>query len=691
MEENTDIITDDKEVEESQDPKPAIPDQKNLDRKDDNSNSEKSLIDRKLLKENFKSRKQEFSHEDSNSDKKFTEDSTSSSSESYRDSQKEKDFNPYRLRSEEWLESNKRKINAEINGLNKEEEDLIDKIYRLKEELRLSPAGEDKINLQIKIERRKEERDICLNKREPLENQIDAISEELERRRKEGQQDNEDIRSASIEALFIENEHIEITILYVATFFPELSLGDFKRVVSRFLGERKVSVTKSQTIIEDGKSKTIEIEEEHSLAKKWQDSILEPNKADKTLKRCCLKVIRRESALVVDFSSSYLRTKCVKYFHEEQALYIEEQYKTIQEFLFDTSEHIANSAINLLAEAAIYYPNDYGAEWLLYITATAEAIESELLFERVSKLIFHMQIILEPAKAQQIIKTFLNYLLSQEKDYVFGIILYLINKQLYSSFLTNKIDSLKQLFDWLKQVLDRENKDRKADAYSVLERLLTQRGSHNYIYDVLGILKDWLPNPDRSHGNYSPSNQAALLLIVSYCDETISKLSIDKYGDWPSKYPLFTSIYNDSNNAVTLADTSLNILVSLLFQPSVNQKLAISYALPDEMDAIQFIGYLIAEWFAILHGLQEDKLNLEASKLARSLLYQVVIVSKRLEQKQLNEFWGVLANLYLEEAANYAQSGTNNQDKRELVCRRKLVKELRNCFKALQQEMLTVG
>lgn len=387
----------------------------------------------------------------------------------------------------------------------------------------------------------------------------------------------------------------------------------------------------------------------------------------------------------MDFSFPYLRTKFIQYFHEEQAFYIKEQYERVQDLLFDISDHVANNAINLLAEAAIYYPNDYGADWLLKIANFAKyIIKSKLLFERVSKLIFQMQIILEPVQSQRILKRFLDTLIAQERSYVFEITLYLINEQLHSNFLANRINLLKQLLDWLKQVLDQGSKEQKADAYDVLERLLAQRDSHEYIYDILGILKAWLPEPERPPEKYSPSNQAALLLLVSYCAETIERLPIENYGCWPSKYPLFKSIRNDSD-----VDSSLNLLVSWLFQPRGNQGLAINYVFSDE-DAIQFIGFLIAEWFTILYGLKEDQLSPEASKLADSLLRQAIIVSRRLEQKRLIEFWTLLAKIYLEKAAISAQSAIHNKSKREFVYRRKLVKELRERFKALQQEILTV-
>jgi len=586
--------------------------------------------------------------------------------------------NLHRSKPEQWLQKELKKINKDIGILDEEDDHLTNEISDINEELRYLSYGDQKRRINKNLKAAQKKRNEGRQQLEELHNLKNEIEKELESRKKNGNESAEHINSVSVQSLFLEDEPIENTVLYVATFFTDLSISDFKRVVAKCLGARTVSITKSQTIIEDGKSNTIQTQEEQSLVKKWEKSFQEAHQADKTLKNCYLKVIGKEDSLVVDFSSPDLRTKFIQYFRKEQAFYIEEQYKHVQELLFDVSEHVANSAIYLLGEAATYYPNDYGVDWLLRITSTAEDINSVLLFARVSKLIFEMQIILEPVQSERIIKRFLDVLLEREKNYVFGISFYLIYRQLYSNS-PSKINSLKHLLDWLKQVLDKGNKEQKAEAYSVLETLLAQKNSHEYIYDILRILKAWLPESERATEKYSSSNQTAILLLVSYCGETINTIPTEKYGIWPSEYPLFTSMHNDSD-----VDSSLNLLVSWLFHPSANQGLAINYVFPDEMDAIGFIGFMIAQWFTILYGLQEDKPEPEASKLAKSLLEQIVIVAERSKQKRLTEFWASLAEVYLKEAANYAQSNADKQLKREFVCRRKLVKELINSFKALQ-------
>lgn len=225
--------------------------------------------------------KQEFSHQNSNRKKDVMgEDTDSFSQENEQDSHKE-ESNPYRFKSEQLLQANIKRIEKDIDILNKEDEHLTDEIATIQEQLRLTTYNADQRSLKRQLEQVKADRDICRQNREAHENQVGKISKELERRKKEGNESAEYIQSVSVQSLCLENEPIENTVLYVATFFNELSLSDFKRVVAKFLEKRIVNITKSQTIIEDGKSKIIEIQEEQSLEKKWEESVQEPNQADK--------------------------------------------------------------------------------------------------------------------------------------------------------------------------------------------------------------------------------------------------------------------------------------------------------------------------------------------------------------------------------------------------------------------------
>jgi hypothetical protein len=321
-----------------------------------------------------------------------------------------------------------------------------------------------------------------------------------------------------------------------------------------------------------------------------------------------------------------------------------------------------------------------------------------------------MQIsLLEPSKSKQLIETFFNRLLLAERRYAFGIVLHLIFRYLCSTWLFNRIELSKHLLNWLKQVLDEEIEQsnehdkiqqNKNDVYDVLYTLLEQEKSSDYIYDFLEIFKDWLPEKETSPEDYTSSNQLALSLIAVYYQETISNLNSSDYGKWPSNYPLFASFADDSDSRCNL---KLGILASWLFYSDSDttlgknreRNLIFQYVL--NIQAIDWIGFLIAEWFIILYGQNNDRQknndrqnisSLTTSDVANSLLKQTIFASEPLEQKRLNEYWARLANAYLDEAEKYSKSG-EEQLKKECVLRRKLVRDLRQRFQHLQREILT--
>lgn len=590
-------------------------------------------------------------------------------------------------------------VYKEIDIKNKEDDDCTDKIAEIVEELRCTTFGPNQRALRRERQKYEKDRDFCRALRKKLENQARNIKKALERQEAEqrkggsgeGNESSDSTQSISAKSLFKDDDKIVNTLLYVATFFPSLSPNEFKRVVSIFLKGITIEITKQQKVIEEEKTRIIEIQEEVSLVDIWEKSF---SQLDKLLEKCFIKVSRKEkSSLVLDFSLSYLRSELQLFFQEEQPLYVEEQFKRTQVLLFDPSEKVADRAIYLLTRAAVDDPNVYGADWLLAITETVERTKSELLFERLSKLIEKMQIELDSSQSNQIINTFFDHLLLAKPDYAFQIILRLIFRHLCSTWLLSRLKLSKQLLDWLKRVVDQAKQEDKVNAYEVLRILIWQKESSIYIYDLLEILKGWLPEKELSPEEYSLSNQAALFLLAAYCKETILGLDPNEYGKWPSTYVLFAGLYDDSDSA---CKHKLNILVSWLFYPDTDpsknseRKLALEHLL--KVDPIDWIGFFIAEWFAILCGSRKGRIDTQspyASKVADSLLEQVVLATEPAEQKRLTEFWATLANTYLDEAEKCANSG-EEQRKKDFVFRRKLVRELRKRFKSLQKETVAI-
>jgi hypothetical protein len=229
------------------------------------------------------------------------------------------------------------------------------------------------------------------------------------------------------------------------------------------------------------------------------------------------------------------------------------------------------------------------------------------------------------------------------------------------------------------------------DAYKVLLGLLKQQKTGSYIYDLLGIIKTWLPEPELSVDKYSLSNQVALSLLIQYCAESLWRIEPKDYGSYPSEYPLFSSLEDESD-----FDSKLEIIVSLLFHRSGDKTLAIKLinfrsSLEDETETIEPLGmiaFLIEKWFIILCGLDIEQCKPEAEKIANSLLRQVIEVTDASERRNLNRYWAEWAALLLKEAASKSASTSSRQEKEILMKERSMVQELRSRFQRLQEQKI---
>jgi hypothetical protein len=606
---------------------------------------------------------------------------------SERDNPKEDDANIYRLRSKDWLKNRLKQIERDLDLAEQHDKKLTDKIEDLQETMH-NAYGLDKTSYRKQWNAAKTERDSCRRESDELETQKEIIGQELQRKIAEkvsaasqGSQAT-DILSDRIAAssLFENGEEIENTILYVATFFPGLSPSDFKRVVSHFLkGQTKKIITQQQKVLEDGTSKVVEELQERDLVDIWEESF---NKPDQFLKKCCLCVQRRELLNLIDFSLkySYLQEDCVHYFQEQQALYVEERLKATQVLLLDSSESVADHAIMLLAEAASYYPNDYGVQWLLEVANTAEIVvehsNSAILFVRMAKLLYQMQVVLESSQSEHIVIRFINSLLEKKRDYAFPIVFYLLDRQLRST----RPNLSKQLLDWLQRYLNNssENSENTDAAYEVLEALFLQDDSYIYIYALLDILGKWLVYPEGTHSDdqeVSTAGMYALSLFVIYCGNTISGINSRKYGCYPSHYPLFIS-------GSDLTRDDMGILCTWLFHYNSKVRLALESEWDTaDMEPLELIAIFIAEWFTILYGLDENP-NAHNCAIAQWLLQKVADNANRKDRQELIKNWSYLGQAYLKAAANAAKSG-KPKSRKEFNSKRKIVQKLRTDFKEL--------
>jgi hypothetical protein len=610
------------------------------------------------------------------------------------------------------LQSWRERYQAEIESLKTIYDESTEKIEDLSEEKREAHSLSEERRIEKKLERCRQERDEKRLKLEQLEKDLDELDRELSERESEekrygrvrngaSQSDSsEESQDVTAQSLFTSDDPVQNMVLYVATFFPGLNPQDFKRVVSLLLEGLTTTIpVKESTTPQEGKIKVKETQKEKLLTEIWQESFDRP---DKYLRNCYLTVNRLNKHQTIDFTSTELTKDLLAYFEKEQSLYLEEQLRRTQklDLLLDNSDKLAEKAIDVAVKAAIDYPNAYAEDWLIKLLVKIAEEDQEdkrrvnSLLGRLSQLIYRLQIEPNYARSENIAQSFLDRLIAPKyRGLAFAIVQYLMDKNLRSGVLG--IRSAKQLLSWLKKLLNQEyledkNEKLQADVYSLLEELLWQSGCYLYIYDFLGILKEWLPDRDISPEEYTSSNIAALILLFTYCEKTISNLSLKWYGKWPSVYPLFAPFKNQDNSEISQEfNGELRTLFTWLFYSDINGKIAIDRVFnsfnPDQpINALNEIAFFIAEWLVILFGFDAGESEQEVLDLVNNLIHHIILNTSRSQQNQLKEYWTFLTGEYLDKATEYNESG-HKQLKEQFSARRKILKKFQKQFKASQQ------
>lgn len=552
-------------------------------------------------------------------------------------------------------------------------------------------------------------------KRKSLNNQTESI-EIIEK-----------VENISPQSLFLEDSPLENTILYAATFFPNLNSYDFEKVVSFLLeGQTTIIKVKSQVTTEQGEFQNIEEPQKKSLVEIWKNSFIYP---DKFLSNCYISSVTLEDdSHVIDFVSPQLREKFEKYFQQKQPFYLLEQFKRAKYLIFDQEVKVAIGAMSLSVNMAVSSPNIYGKEWLFEIIkrwvkkvenqsdTKSISFEEEFIckllaeikieqrkwfvYGRISSLIAQM---LDHPKLRSVINSFFNQLIAV-KDHATCLE---IAKRL---FYHPQFDG----FYWIKQLLDRGDDERiKPKTYKFLCGQLNQNADN--IYDFLEISKSWLPEHGLQPDRLSPSNRYALQLLPEYCDRSIKELDLKQYGKFPPQYSLFTPLLiSDSINNFDSTKEKLDILFTWLLHPeitsavkkllnnnnSTSKKIINSshyYLMSELLDSqgvsvVQsFVPLILTEWCVILWGLDKKEPEQEVLVFINCFIQQLIYNTKNTHQehlqKRLIEYWNLLIGSLLEKAESYRKSN-NRQLRKQYLRRRNIVKYLKKQFKTLKKQAI---
>ena len=515
----------------------------------------------------------------------------------------------------------------------------------------------------------------------------------------------QDIHAQSL----IKDDEIKNTVLYTVTFFPQLSVEDFDKVVAFLLeGQTKEFVSISEIIDDEGKVKTIKEKEIKNLSELWR-SPNTPTYKDELLSQCYIEPQQLANSFeqVIDFTEnySYLRDEFLQLF-KKSGFYSKDKFQKIQHLIFWRSKKVVANAIIIAVNMALSDPIIYRENFLLgIINSLSEYEEQKLVDTFVNSLVSEQsseQRIFNIKKQQQESEEFkclvceslaaLVYKM-EENPGLRGISNNFLNQIMASPI--NRYDvvleickylrnSHSQNFDeiyWIKQILSRGDAESRDKAYKFLFNLLKQ--SKNQLYKRLEAIEEWLPSPSQNPDNYSTLNQYALQIFVEYSLEQTSNLNVEYYGEYPSKHSLFYSLQDNE------VEDKLNTLVNFLFCLYIDktkkynsEELALSYIVDNDVNAIDLISFLIAEWYIILHGLQNHTTNPDASKLFELLLKKIINRISPYSRRELIKSWVRFGKYLLNEKKS------NMNRKQEFLTRYNLVKQLKDKFSILEKSII---
>jgi len=442
---------------------------------------------------------------------------------------------------------------------------------------------------------------------------------ELERRARTPQRPAED--------LFKEEDPLSTTVLYVATYFPNLTPPEFNLLVP-LLCNNAASGAHGNA---DTGAKPAHAQDQ--LQSWW-------TVPDKILKDCSLTTIPISAATRgVSFSNQKLGGQLKEYLEREYNFFLENKFRNVQKLglIFSPSTQVSKSAVQLCVEKAAAYPEYYGSGWLAglvteFETALANAKPGEAFvwqfiseanalkarkqfYQSLTELIRSLT---EHPQAAEVAESFLQQLLLAKHR---GAVLEIVRRlQFAPSF---------DQFRWLKQLLDQGNQPIRAQTYDYLRGYLKRIRSG--IYQALSNLELWLPKDGRPLEEYSIPASHAVRLMREYFRETNSRFDARNFGVWPSTHPLFSF-----TDAATAGD-NLALLVRLVFHPG--------------MYSIAVTNRRITNWFYVLEGRGEvvpqergndagvGATELDAAAVSNFLLEEIARGVDPIQEAALAAYW----------------------------------------------------
>jgi hypothetical protein len=470
------------------------------------------------------------------------------------------------------------------------------------------------------------------------------------------------------------------TTMFVASFFPDISTTDFRKIMTYLLDNKEDTIEEEQEYLNKKQQKRII----RTKVKKQLSQIWEKN-GDQILQES--SIVRRklkDGRVSFDFISFDGDGDVSDYFQTYFSLYLIKQFEKLLKgdffFKIKSSDLLINNLIQLIIKAANYDPDTYGLILLqeFYVTIVRggheillsgqynlsneelqqakiiSAIEKEILPERFIELM-HQMLEEDELIRNQVFDFFRSLLLVGRYD---DVIIFIGE---FSK--TNQIDSI----HWVREVL--EHADDINNVNEALTKLLLEeiKRWEADVFNRLQKLYEWVP--DNSYkGRYSDMQLFAAFIILRIGNPVTSRFPLRLYGEYPYKFPLFYPISKEKDSKEYFL-----FLVRWLFNKPV--KILNARVIEDQ-------AFTLESWMLILKGI-ETKVSETALVFCKTLVSAVREILDKDTIRQLQNEFTVLFSEYEEQFLKHQYKNNYTEKILFKLYRAKMaaVRDLRNYLK----------
>jgi len=485
-------------------------------------------------------------------------------------------------------------------------------------------------------------------------------------------------------------------VLFTSSFFPQLSLSDFEKIVFSLVGNQSkpTKFTKANEVVfaDDAKTQISILIEGEKIAINKSDSpkndyTLNQTDAndlvllhrhtrewnlDSVLDSCCLTYVPgNSSGKVIDFRFPGLREKFVEYF-EKKYSFLSQQFQGLinLDFLVDDSPKISKY-IREIAAKIILYSNEeeYRRRWLKETILSILSDENNSKSQKVKT--YHLNCITE------LLREILNY---SELEH-------LVNQVLEELIASRKHDAVLQIAKklkfapqfnelfWFKRLIACSPDSIRLATYRTLSNELKQ--SNLRLYDNLEEIKAWLPPASRL--KLEPLDQLSLQLLPEYVLEMLADF---ESNSWDSSIVLAHPLFNGLRNSNT-ALARVEILVSWLLHPKLDSVIG------GDIDPIGLVAIsILPKLFMAIHYIEDKEQQPELELMENYFIQGIVNVADfyeketgiRYKQSLLGYWEGWIE--YLKIQINYLKSSQKRKLATKWNRERNVVRHLIKKFRA---------